>query len=486
MSAAPTLGPLLRSIGRAILWPFAIVVLSFAFPARWLWRKRRAFAIALVIMVAIHLVATAVTGLMLRGEYARLKKAGEPLTADEVLTPMQQRAAQMDFRPSPDEPNAAWVYEHAFQELRLSDQDKREIEEISAADVRAGDPRRVAFARRVVPRNQHYFALLEEASRIRDCAFPVNWYSGAATRFPHVLRMREGARMLSLRADLYAAEGRVDEALSDCAIIVRMAEHAQSEPEVISQLTSYALDGTWVRALEHALAAARPSAEACQRLLNQLSRMDQVIPSVRAVQGERVLLGEWIFDYIRHKGKDPTLAEMIGKSYLWLRIPVRTIGRPLLNLDQLAYLRSTKAWTDLMRLPWPEAQQREQSLQRELHDLPTYRAVFSKMLVPILSRFVLSRDRVAAQIGAAQVALAVKAYQGEHGAYPTSLAELQSLGWKLPLDSFDRQPYHYRREGQGFVVWSVGPDMTDDGGKPWQRPMKLEEKGYDIVFRCEG
>jgi len=458
---------------------------AVAWCGRGLWRRKRPILAALTILVCLHLAATIITGVALRREYARLRKAGEPLTGDQVLTTLQQRVASMEFHPSADQPNAAWVYEHAFQELRLSEAGKRCWEEVARGDVRAGDPRRLRFARSMVPANRRYFSLLEEGSRIRDCAFPVNWYSGAAALFPHLARMREAARFLALRAELATADGDADAALGDCATILRMAEHAKSEPTIIGQLVGYALQGFALTTLEHVLANAEPQAPACTRLSAQLEHTDQIGPSVRAMQGERVLFGRWAFDYLRHKGKDPGLAEVVGKQVLWLRIPARTVGRPVLNVNELTYLRSLTGWTDVMRLPFPEALQREKSLQQDMDALPAYRAVLARMLTPAFARFTWSRNRTTAMIGAAEIALALRLYRVAHGTYPDSLSALENAGWRLPNDPFTEQPYRYRRQGAGFLVYSVGPDLTDDGGKAHQPPvMKQEDKGYDFPLSC--
>ncbi len=44
-----------------------------------------------------------------------------------------------------------------------------------------------------------------------------------------------------------------------------------------------------------------------------------------------------------------------------------------------------------------------------------------------------------------------------------------------PIDPFTGKPYLYRREGAGFVVYSVGRDGLDGGG--------LQEEN-DALFRC--
>ncbi len=66
------------------------------------------------------------------------------------------------------------------------------------------------------------------------------------------------------------------------------------------------------------------------------------------------------------------------------------------------------------------------------------------------------------------VTLALRAYHAEHGTYPESL---QALGGKylqrIPLDPFDTtRPLGYRRDGENYVLYSVGPDGVDNHGTP--------------------
>jgi hypothetical protein len=71
------------------------------------------------------------------------------------------------------------------------------------------------------------------------------------------------------------------------------------------------------------------------------------------------------------------------------------------------------------------------------------------------------------------------------GKLPDSLAELvpDTLP-AIPKDPFDEQPLRYRRLPQGFTVYSVGPDFTDNGGQ--RQPAGAEKSnGYDVVFTVE-
>ena len=68
---------------------------------------------------------------------------------------------------------------------------------------------------------------------------------------------------------------------------------------------------------------------------------------------------------------------------------------------------------------------------------------------------------------------------------PHSLAELVPDRLPaIPADPFDGQPLRYRRLPQGFTVYSVGPDFTDNGGQ--RQPARTEQAdGYDVVFTVE-
>ncbi len=79
-----------------------------------------------------------------------------------------------------------------------------------------------------------------------------------------------------------------------------------------------------------------------------------------------------------------------------------TLGRPLLNLDELAYLRAMKAQIDVFALRWPESQERTKSLRRQTESLPLYRGLLTKMIMPIFERALWTRERTAADLGDAR------------------------------------------------------------------------------------
>jgi hypothetical protein len=63
--------------------------------------------------------------------------------------------------------------------------------------------------------------------------------------------------------------------------------------------------------------------------------------------------------------------------------------------------------------------------------------------------------------------LALRGYQAEQGHPPARLDELAGKYFTLvPQDPFGIQPMVYRPQGTHWLLYSVGPDGVDNGGKP--------------------
>jgi hypothetical protein len=70
------------------------------------------------------------------------------------------------------------------------------------------------------------------------------------------------------------------------------------------------------------------------------------------------------------------------------------------------------------------------------------------------------------QIHQALLACDLEIHRLEHGSYPSSLADFPGAS---KIDPLTREPFRYRLEGPQPVIYSVGTDLKDDGGLPWQK-----------------
>jgi hypothetical protein len=85
--------------------------------------------------------------------------------------------------------------------------------------------------------------------------------------------------------------------------------------------------------------------------------------------------------------------------------------------------------------------------------------------------------RCLANLRLAMTAVALEQFRAAHNQYPSALSELTANYLAAPrVDPFDGQPLRYRKQGAGYLLYSIGPDLKDDGGE------RMTAKGGDMVF----
>ncbi len=419
----------------------------------------------------------------LQERVAAIARSGAPITAVQLGEPKV-----------PDAENAALVYQKAFEALTLSRADEDLLQKVVAAKASLGDPAVLEQVARSLHANQAALALIERASRMPRCQFPVDWSAGVNATFPHWAKLRKCARLVGARARLLARQGRPDDALATCATLLRISEAPAQEPTLISQFVLYSIIGITFDVLQDVLNDRQPSAKACRRLSDRIAKIDITPSFVATLKGERAMSLS-LFDKLARSRAPRLAAEMLlmgecaeeEEPVLWTerekgRAP--TLVRLLLATNALAYLDVADRAIELAPLPYREAVRAKPSPE-EVAEKSVSKGwpprTLAAILAPGRSLPSAARDAAAARLSLARVALELRAYRAAHGSYPASLAQLQTaLATALPADPFTGHPLSYGERGQGFLLYSWGPDLKDNGGTP----QETSSRGPgDIVFR---
>jgi len=111
------------------------------------------------------------------------------------------------------------------------------------------------------------------------------------------------------------------------------------------------------------------------------------------------------------------------------------------------------------------------------------------MLMPAFGRIMQIETRHLAHLRATHTALAVERYRLTKGRLPQSLDNLVPTYLEtIPTDPFDGENLKYRTLETGFVVYSVGEDLTDEGGAE-RNSKKRDKRGkplpWDVTFIVE-
>jgi len=98
-------------------------------------------------------------------------------------------------------------------------------------------------------------------------------------------------------------------------------------------------------------------------------------------------------------------------------------------------------------------------------------------------RFELRDKRVAAHVRLLSAELAVRCYESEQGRAPTGLEQLvPKYLQRVPLDPFSGRPMLYRQQSTNWLLYSVGEDGVDDGGKRASRPVAGTVTRGDLFY----
>ncbi len=381
--------------------------------------------------------------------------------------------------------NAAhWITGAATYYWKLSQEDGARLERI----IRSGegpDPTDPipdddkAFLEQYVWDNSQALKALHDASAIVECRFPVELSKGPSTLMPHLSEVREGAMLLCLEAVLRAEQGDPDGATRAVEAAVQIARSLEQEPVMISHLVYAGMSVRAAAALERALNRVEFTGEQLARLYGVFGsiRMDDGL--LRALVGNRCMsltffekpqaLDRRSFDRL------PPVAVLEMYDALGLAAREGTIF--LKCMDECLRIAQLPAFQRPAAIQAVETcyRHRRNALLLGLAD-----AGYSPRVMELELKY-------AVQIELIKTLLAAQRFRLACGCLPDTLGPLvPDYLAAIPPDPFDGAPLRYQRLEQGFMVYSVGEDGRDDGGKREPpRGNRKPDESFDLVLQVE-
>ena len=142
------------------------------------------------------------------------------------------------------------------------------------------------------------------------------------------------------------------------------------------------------------------------------------------------------------------------------------LGDNIVNADRETCARFMERIILAAQEPYYEAQSELGSIEAELAGLSSLKG-YTKALVPELmkgQRRVQARNE--ALLDLMRLGLLLEAHHADTGSYPANLTKLaDEFGDDLPVDPFTGESYVYVPKDDTFLLYSVGMNQVDDGGK---------------------
>ncbi|MCE5324729.1 hypothetical protein LLG46_15645 [bacterium] len=386
------------------------------------------------------------TGSRVRNEIANIKASGEPVCR-----------ADMEVNRLPGCQNAADVYIKAFKLIsqHYKSQDFATLRQLIKPMNGTRDTRPWAESKPIVDKYEEVFDLISQADKIDYCRFPLGWKEGLFPDTSMCQGMRNLATLTTARAILSAREGSMDKAGCNIESSLKMAASFSNEPALIPFLARIALIKMGTGAIYSALDYGSFSEAQTQRLMKLLSSNDLNTGYTHALITERAVGINKFYDLSRLSvGADHNTDIKSKKPSQVMRI--------IFSLDEKCYLDLMNKEIKNAGLSYRQAKQKGLLTQH----LPRY-AITTSIMIPLYVRIRIVRDTGIVSIDGAKIILMLESFRRKYGRYPLSLNELrQKLRVVLPKDIFSGNDFVYRPNGSGFLLYSIGEDLKDDGGKP--------------------
>jgi hypothetical protein len=428
--------------------------------------------IAVVVLGVIYAVGVAVSTAKLRKAYAALQKDTRPIRPVDIIPPTV-----------PDAENAALLYRSAILLLKAQPADQESLlgrlGDLSDAFVKESlDAEKRAELERLLNQRvvDNALSIVTQGARRHSCRFDLDYKAGFNMLLRHLPELRYLLFILSAKARLEAQAGRSDAAWDLALTQLRFADALRNEPLLISQLVRVASIRISCQTIQRICEIAPPSPEQYRSIEGLLSDYDDRGPLVLALDGERILCGEWTFNLLNHESAEALRPFANNESGLGdILLNLYSFCKPLLLADHAAYLRIMLDYTQSALRPYSPNEAR--AMDKKIGQMRNHLHVVTAMIVPAIGRVKEVYCEMLAQTRITRAGLALLQEKKAQGAFPQTL---DSLKLKDLNDPFSDGPLHYQPSSNGFALYSVGPDQKDNNGSPKQKNQKTD---WDIVWQ---
>lgn len=430
---------------------------------------------ALLVVVAAVLVVRAVLniteGRRLARTLADLKAKGVPLTVKDLASSC------------PEGENGAQLWKAAEELYAFEGEDIKLLNEVYQNFVRdvPNAAEKWSAVARLIEKNRRVLDLIPEVAGKPCFQYGDTGVKSWEKRIPDAIKILRATRLLGLDAFLSAEKGDMRASLDRLRTGLRFAPKIAEESTLITYLIAVADAKTCLLFLNKTISGREVGAELLLPVLGDLgdSQINHWKTLMRnSIRGERVLFMD--------VGMPPSVASLrqaFGGN-AWTESVYYWLVRPFVKRD---VSQNLPKYADLeARASSSYYQTRDfwKPYQDHLRRLPWY-AIVSKNVLPEMEATFLKTATLDALILTARSGLACRIFKSRTGEYPKNLEALvPGLLTEVPVDPFTGKPLVYRREGKGFIVYSLGSNLKDDGGRStWEITQLVMEKDDDWTWR---
>jgi len=327
--------------------------------------------------------------------------------------------------------------------------------------------------------NNEALALLHKVAAIEHCRYPIDLSSGSDVRLYHINELRKCIMLLNLEAIWHAENDKSQLAANSVMSGFSLARSLVKEPLYISQLVRMAYHRLTISSLERCINRTAFTDEQLASLIRCLIDAEDHSTLARAYAGNRCCF----LDALKKPESLKPAVTVDGKQISPMNTTFfelyKAVG--LADMDAMLYLDFIDRYIEITKLPPHQRKKASDALEARLESISNIQ-ILLHMLMPGWSKAVTIELRSIAGLRSARTGLAVEHYRLAAGKLPDALAALVPAYLDaVPTDPFDGNEIRYKKLEAGFVVYSIGEDLSDDGGKERTK----ESPNWDVTFIVE-
>jgi hypothetical protein len=322
-----------------------------------------------------------------------------------------------------------------------------------------------------IQRNRSALPFFEQGAKCEQSRYPIDLTQGAKTLLPYLAKLKAAAQLEVLVGFLKADANQPAEAADAVFRALALGRSLESEPLLISQLVRGSCEVLASEGLERSLNQVALAPELLDRLQQAFDQAEAHEASgtnyTRAMVGERVN-NLAIFDLT------PEQLQYLMKGAVGMSADQAEAFKALkTTLDknrkvEREFAEETFRQTLAARKePFPARLKSDDIFVARVTEAKSKKLLLTTISLPALGSQAKKEAVYLAHLRLSQTAIALERFRAAHdNRYPDALGELSpKLLAAAPVDPFDGQPLRYRKQDSGYVLYSIGPDLKDDGGE---------------------
>ncbi len=439
--------------------------------------------VAALVLIPLCLIGFTIWRLILahevNTEFAAIRAAGLPTSGAEL---------NAYYTAVPDNENAALVMTQAFALMwDFPDHRSKQVVDFKIPSRKQSlTSEQKNLLSTYLEKNAPALAKAGEAVKLPRSRYPVDLGPNEDALLPHLPKLRKisiVACFESLNA-LQAQDGK--EAANLISFQFALCHTLDTEPLLISQVVRDEMISAASQLAENGLNQVSFDEANLSKLEKDFEKVDENGFSPIGFIGDRAMTlpyfqTNWLAIYriISYNRRDLPFSIIFRGRFGWFT--------GLFDRDEVFYIEAMQAAVDEIRRPYPQCLFAYSTMYETALKGQNHGYILGPGALYGLRNALPKEVETISRVRIAMAALAVERFRLAHGQLPENLNEpVPQFLSRMPEDPYDGQPLRYDRLPKGYVIYSVGADGNDNGGreKPdnWKSSDQTE---YDITFTVE-